>query len=427
MKRRDFLKKSAMALGALTIGKEVLAREIHKEHKMPGMAHEPTARAMKHKMKMHEPVPWADPGIKLSLPPPLMGKQMGRVHTPNVSPLGYEMDGNVKVFTLIAQPVIHYLLDGPPKENSIWHTVNVAKGMMPSEFSTMFLPKKGKLWGFNGSVPGPTIEAYEGDRVRIIVKNELPEPTSVHWHGFEVPNDQDGSGGITQPPIQPGETFIYEFTLYQTGTLMYHAGFNEKKQVGMGLGGLFVIHPKKSKYKINKDFAILLQEWHLLPGNENPDVTSTDPNWFTFNGKAAPSTEILTVNEGDRVRIRFGNLSNQNAHPIHLHGYTWKVVGTEGGPIPESAQWPGNTVNVASGTVRDVEFIAWNPGLWAFHCHKLHHIVNAHADMPMGVMPMSGMTTILHVIPKGKKEFPFQGFKVERQKDWKHPKQGGRK
>lgn len=146
---------------------------------------------------------------------------------------------------------------------------------------------------------------------------------------------------------------------------------------------------------------------------KNPDVTSTDPNWFTFNGKSAPNTEILTVNQGERVRIRFANLSNQNAHPIHIHGYTWKVVGTEGGPIPESAQWPGNTVNVPPGTVRDVEFVAWNPGYWHLHCHKLHHTVNAHADMPMGVMPMGGMTTFLYVIPKNKGE------------KWRHPKEVG--
>lgn len=399
MKRRDFLKKSAFVLGALAAAKEGLAQDVHNGHEMPSVPHD---------MRMHMPLGWADPNIKLSPPPPLMGKQMGRVITPNVPPLGYEMDGKVKVFTLIAQPVEHYILDGDPLEGSIWDKVHKAKGMMPG----MYLPKKIKGWGFNGSIPGPTIEAYEGDRVRLIVKNELPEPTSIHWHGLEVPNEMDGVGALTQPTIEPGGNFIYEFILYQNGTFMYHSGFNEKKQVAMGLGGMFVIHPKKYRHKIDKDFAILIQEWTFLPGNENPDVTSIDPNWFTFNAKAAPSTEILTVNQGDRVRIRFGNLSNQNAHPIHLHGYTWNVVGTEGGPIPESAQWPGNTVDVAPGTVRDVEFTAWNPGYWHFHCHKLHHTVNAHADMPMGVMPMGGMTTFLNVIPKEK------GAK------WRHPKEG---
>lgn len=398
MNRRDFLKKSAFALGAITAAKDGLAQDMHKGHEMPSVLHD---------MRMHVPTSWADPNIKLSSPPPLVGKQMGSVITPNVKPLGYELDKHVKVFTLIAQPVEHYILDGEPPEGSIWDKANRAKGMMPG----MYLPKKIKGWGFNGSIPGPTIEAYEGDRIRIIVKNELPEPTSIHWHGLEVPNDMDGAGGVTQPPIKPGETFIYEFTLYQKGTFMYHSGFNEKKQVAMGLGGVFVIHPKKYRYKIDKDFVILLQEWKLLAGNENPDVTSTDPNWFTFNGKSAPSTEILQVNQGERVRIRFANLSNQNAHPIHLHGYTWKVVGTEGGPIPESAQLPGNTVDVAPGTLRDVEFVAWNPGYWHLHCHKLHHTVNAHADMPMGVMPMGGMTTFLYVINK------------EKSGRWRHPKE----
>jgi hypothetical protein len=406
MRRREFLKRSALTLGSIAVGgKEILAQETHKEHPMPGMVHEP----MRHEeMKMHEPLGWADPNIKLSPPPPLMGKQMGLVHTPNVPPLGYETDGKIKVFTIIVQPVIHHILYGEPLEGSIWDKVHKAKGVMHG----MHLFTRVKAWGFNGHVPGPTIEAYEGDRVRFMVRNELPEPTSIHWHGLEVPNDQDGAGGVTQPPIRPGETFIYEFTLYQHGTFMYHSGFNEKKQVGMGLGGLFVIHPKNPDYKIDKDFAILLQEWKLVSGNENPEVTSTDPNWFTFNGKVGPSTEIMTVNQNDRVRIRFGNLSNMHSHPIHLHGFTWKVVGTEGGPIPESAQWPGNTVDIPPGSVRDVELIAWNPGLWHFHCHKLHHIVNAHADMPMGVMPMGGMTTFFQVIPR------------EKDAPWKHPGQG---
>ncbi len=397
MDRRDFLKKSAIALSSVVIAKNTSAQNIQQKHAlMPDKDMH---------MMMHAPAGWADPHIKISPPPSLMGRQMGRVHSPNILPLGYEMDGNVKVFTLIAQPVEWYLLDGEPQEGSIWDKVHKAKGIMPG----MHLPTKIKGWGFNGSIPGPTIEAYEGDRIRIIVKNELPEPTSIHWHGLEVPHEMDGVGGVTQRPIFPGETFVYEFTLYQHGTFMYHSGYNEKKQVGMGMGGMFVIHPQKYPYRIDSDFSILLQEWHLLPGNENPDVVSTDPNWFTFNGKAAPSTEILTVSQGDRVRIRFGNLSNLHSHPIHIHGYTWKVVGTEGGPIPEGAQLPGNTVDVAPGTVRDVEFVAWNPGLWHLHCHKLHHTVNAHADMPMGVMPMGGMTTFLNVIPRDKR--------------WKHPKQ----
>lgn len=253
-----------------------------------------------------------------------------------------------------------------------------------------------KAWGFNGITPGPTIEAIEGDRVRIIVKNELPEPTSVHWHGILVPNEEDGAGGFTQPPIPPGESWTYEFTLYQSGTYMYHSEFNSMRQDGMGLVGFFVIHPQKNVKPIDRDYAIMLQEWAILPGNQFIDVVSMSPHWFTFNGKAAPSIPPLEAKQGERVRIRFGNLS-MDSHPIHLHGHTWTVVGTEGGPIPESAQWPAATINVAPGETRDVEFIAWNPGIWLLHCHKLHHMGNMNENMPMGVMLPGGMFTFLYV------------------------------
>ena len=341
------------------------------------------------------PVPWKDPKIAISQPPPLMGKQMGVVHTLNIPPLGYTMDGNVKVFHLIAQPVKRLLTDGRLPDDSI------IKPAYRSVFGMhhMGVPKEVKLWGYNGQVPGPTLEATVGERIRIVLKNELPEPTSIHWHGLEVPNEMDGAGGVTQQPVQPGGTFVYEFTLHQVGTYMYHTGFNMMKQDGMGLGGFFVIHPKGYTRKIQMDVAIMLQAFALEPGNDRPNLVTMDFNWFTFNAKVAPDIEVITVKEGDRVRLRFGNLT-MSSHPIHVHGHTWKVVGTEGGPIPESAQWPGNTINVPPGTTRDVEFIANNPGVWRMHCHKLHHIINAHADIPMGLMPHGGMFTFLKVIPK---------------------------
>lgn len=143
----------------------------------------------------------------------------------------------------------------------------------------------------------------------------------------------------------------------------------------------------------------MLQAFALLPGNDRPNLVTMDFNWFTFNGKVAPNIEVIRVRAGERVRIRFGNLT-MTSHPIHVHGHTWNVVGTEGGVIPETAQWPGATVNIPPGSTRDVEFVAWNPGVWRLHCHKLHHIVNGHADIPMGVMPHGGMFTFLHVIGK---------------------------
>lgn len=352
-------------------------------------------------MAGHGPAfPWRDPNIALSPPPPLTGRGNGQVLTPHVQGLGFERDGKVKVFHLTAQPVERLILDGPPAPGSLWDRWHKAKGAMHG----MDIPKKVRVWGFNGSMPGPAIEVLQGDRVRVVVKNELPEPTSIHWHGLTVPNDQDGVGGLTQPPIMPGRTFVYEFETDQVGTFMYHSSFNEKKQVGMGLGGFFIIHPADGSRRVDRDFAILLQEWRFLPGNPYVDVTSTDPNWFTLNGKAAPSTETLTARVGQSVRLRLANLSNLHAHPIHLHGVTWRVTGTEGGPIPASAQWPGNTVNVAPGEIRDVEFVFPHPGYWHMHCHKLHHVVNAHASTPMGVMPMGGMTMLFDVAPENGRE-----------------------
>jgi len=353
---------------------------------------------------------WANPKITPSAPPPLTGKQMGVVNTIGIAPLGYEMDGNVKVFHLIAQPVEKTIVDERkpaeydaliPKENRLNDTHHHTP-----------IVQKIRAWGYNGSTPGPTIEAYEGDRVRIIFKNELPEPTSIHWHGLEIPNDQDGATPETNKPVLPGETFTYEFTLYQTGTFMYHSGFNVMKQDDYGLHGIFVIHPKKYEHKIDQDIAIFLQQWKIRPGNEEPDLVSMDFNWFTFNGFAAPSIPMIRVKQGDRVRIRFANVIMMS-HPIHLHGHTWQVVGTEGGPIPKSAQWPGNTISVSPGTTRDVEFVAWNPGLWRLHCHKLHHIMNAHADVPLPIMEHGGMFTIMYVEPKDPKA------------KWQHPKEQG--
>ena len=334
-----------------------------------------------------------DANLAYSPPPRLMGKQMGSVHTVSQPALGYEMDGNVKVFHLIAQPVRTF----------ISHGSNGSPGGTGRFKYMPMWPKEVLAWGLNGICPGPTIEAVEGDRIRIVFKNELPEPSSIHWHGVELPFADDGAAGYypfqAHLPIPPGGTHMYEFTLYQSGTLMYHSGFNATKQEGMGIAGMLVVHPKDPPHKIDKDFAILLQQWNFFPGNVNPNVTRMDVKFATFNGKTPPDLEMMTVSEGDRVRIRLGNLSLV-AHPIHLHGYTFKIVGTAGGPIPESAQWSDVTVNVPPGTTRDIELIAWNPGTWRFHCHILHHIVNQMADTPFGIRAPEGMFTHLHVIPK---------------------------
>jgi manganese oxidase len=340
------------------------------------------------------PQRWDNPKIKLSKQFKLMGKQMGTVQTPGIQPLGYEKDGNTKVFRLTAQPVEITLLDTAKAElNEMAIQDKKYPAMRHIDYKTL------KCWGYNGSCPGPTIEINEGDHVRIIVKNELPEPTSIHWHGLELPNDQDGAAPETQRPIFPGETFTYEFTVHQSGTYMYYSGFNEMKQNGWGLQGIIVIHPKEPEHTLDKDVAIMLQEWSIMPGSNYPNLVTTNFNWFTFNGHVAPNIPIIKVQQHERVRIRFANMGMDN-QPIHLHGYTWEEVGTDGGPIPPSARRKSSTIDVPPGCTRDVEFVAWNPGIWRLYCTKLKHTANAHGEVPFGVMNHGGMFTLIHVMPQ---------------------------
>lgn len=278
------------------------------------------------------------------------------VVTPNGNTLPWKWDNGVKVFHLIAEPVKR----------------EFASGMIVN------------CWGYNGQTPGPTIEAVEGDRVRIFVTNKLQEHTSIHWHGVLLPNGMDGVGGLTQKQIKPGETYAYEFTLRQHGTQMYHPHADEMVQMAMGMEGFFIIHPKEPKLpRIDRDFCIFLQEWFIEPGTSTPNpAIMTDFNLFSFNSRVFPGTTPLIVRLGDRVRIRIANLS-MDSHPIHLHGYNFKITGTDGGPIQPSAQWPETSVNVPPGTTRDIEFEAGVPGDWAFHCHKNHHVMNAMShDIP---------------------------------------------
>jgi len=233
-------------------------------------------------------------------------------------------------------------------------------------------------WGYNGQSPGPTIEAVEGDRVRILVTNKLPEATTVHWHGFILPNGMDGVGGITQKHIPPGETYAYEFTLVQHGAQMYHPHSDEMTQMAMGMEGFFIIHPRGGyEDPVDRHFCIFLQEWAIEPGTftPNPNVM-TDFNIFTFNSRVWPGTDPLVVKRNERVRVSFANLS-MDSHPIHFHGHRWWTVETDGGQIPRTGWWPSATVNVPPGTTRTVEFVADNPGDWPLHCHKNHHAMNA--------------------------------------------------
>lgn len=280
--------------------------------------------------------------------------ESGRDYTPVITPNGWTLpfrqNEGVKVFHLVAEEVEHEFAPG----------------------------LEAHCWGYNGSVHGPTIEAVEGDRVRIYVTNLLPAPTSVHWHGILLPNGMDGVAGLNQKLIHPGETFKYEFTLRQHGTHFYHPHHDEMTQMSMGMMGLFVIHPRKpARPRPERDFAMMLSEWRIDPGTYRPNPNEMiDFNLLTFNGRAFPGTEALVVKLGDRVKIRLANGSATDHHPIHLHGYQFLITETDGGPVPPSAQQPETTALVPVGSTRAFEFIADEPGDWAMHCHMTHHTMN---------------------------------------------------
>jgi hypothetical protein len=291
----------------------------------------------------------ASPLTQPPLTPP-NGQPYNPVVTLNGWTLPWRMKDGVKEFHLIAEPVVR----------------EIAPGM------------KANLWGYNGQSPGPTIEVVEGDKVRLFVTNNLPEHTSIHWHGQRLPNGMDGVAGLTQPAIQPGKTFVYEFIAKRPGTFMYHPHADEMVQMAMGMMGVWVTHPKDpTLYRVDRDYVFLLSSYDIDPGSFTPRVAEMlNFNIWTFNSRAFPGIDPLIVRKGDRVRIRIGNLTMTN-HPIHLHGHEFEVTGTDGGWVPKSARWPEVTTDIAIGQMRAIEFDATDPGDWAFHCHKSHHTMNA--------------------------------------------------
>jgi FtsP/CotA-like multicopper oxidase with cupredoxin domain len=290
-------------------------------------------------------------GTQAPLQPP-NGRPYQPVATLNGWSLPWRMHNGIKEFHLVAEPVIR----------------EIAPGM------------KAHLWGYNGQSPGPTIEVVEGDRVRIFVTNRLSEQTSIHWHGQRLPNGMDGVTGLTQPPIKPGQTYVYEFQAQRAGTFMYHPHADETTQMAMGMMGLWITHPRDPQMlRVDRDYVFLLNAYDISPGSYTPKVsTMLDFNLWTFNSRAYPGIDPMVARLGERVRIRAGNLTMTN-HPIHLHGHEFVVAGTDGGWIPPAARWPEVTTDIGVGQMRAIEFTAAAPGDWAFHCHKSHHTMNAMA------------------------------------------------
>lgn len=286
-----------------------------------------------------------------------------RITTPNGSTLPLTLRDGVYVGHLVAEAVQHEFAPGLAAE----------------------------CWGFNGGTPGPTIEAVAGDRLRLYVTNRLSEPTSVHWHGLIIPNGMDGVSGLNQAPIEPGETWVYEFQVNTPGTYMYHPHYDEMTQMALGMHGIFVVHPKAPDEPITRDYAMMVHEWRIEPGAKRPDPNAmADFNVLTFNSKVFPGTEPLLAYRGERIRIRFGNLSPMDHHPIHIHGLNFRVTATDGGPVPRSAQRPETTVLVPVGSTRVIEFEPPESGDWAMHCHMTHHVMT---QMGHGMPPSIGADT----------------------------------
>jgi manganese oxidase len=305
----------------------------------------------------------------------------------DVADLPFTLDNGVKVFNLIAEPVKQEVIPGRTFD----------------------------LWGFNGSAPGPTIQANEGDRVRFVFDNHLPEATGIHWHGLELPIEMDGVPGIGQNLVHPGGRFIYEFSLHQNGTFFYHPHMAMQEMTGM-LGG-FIIHPKTPYTpQVDRDFLIALQEYAVLPNSSIPDTMKMEFNWLTFNGKAGPASTPLIIRQGERVRVRFINMGMDH-HPIHLHGFTFWETGREGARQQESAWTRGNTTLVGVAQARDIEFVADRVGDWMLHCHLPHHMMNqmvstagpmtrpghSMAGMDMADMDMAAMPQV----PKDANKVPL--------------------
>jgi manganese oxidase len=237
--------------------------------------------------------------------------------------------------------------------------------------------RKVKAWAYNGQVPGPQIRVREGDRVRVNLTNKLPESTAIHFHGLELPNDQDGVPFITQPPVKPGASYTYEFTVPNAGSHMYHSHHNAAMQVGLGLLGAFVVEPKRPlpAHRADVDYVMVLND---------------GSHGYTLNGKGFPATEPIVCKQGQTVRLRFMN-EGMMIHPMHLHGMHMTVLAKDGWDQP--APWKCDTLNIAPGERWDVLVKATNPGTWAFHCHILPHAESDHG--------MFGMVTALIVQKPG--------------------------
>ncbi len=259
-----------------------------------------------------------------------------------------------------------------------------------------------KAMTYNGQVPGPEIRVREGERVRVVLKNELQEPTTVHWHGVDVPNAMDGVPGITQKPVQPGETFVYEFEARPSGTRWYHTHFrgeNKLDQLDLGLAAPLIIEPAAPEpFPFDREYTLVLDDWATGTGRPVPDTPAgtagargsmggmmgggmmggmmgggQHPAYdaMTINGKVYPATEPLRVRKGERVRLRLLSASAEHTHVIRLAGHRLQVTHADGNPLQRPVAV--DAVPIAPAERYDVQFVADRPGAWFLYCAEAGH------------------------------------------------------
>jgi FtsP/CotA-like multicopper oxidase with cupredoxin domain len=270
--------------------------------------------------------------------------------------LPFRMEGEVKVFELTPSVVRWAILPGV--------TVDA--------------------YAYNGQIPGPRIHIKQGDRVRIVVHNKLPEGTTIHWHGMILPNEMDGPAHITQHPILPGESFTYEFTAIQFGTYFYHPHEKPDRTQALGLYGALIIDPANpsAEVRADHDYVIQLQEWLRREGLTYPamPMDGMQANFFTINGRAYPATDTIRMRVGETLKVRFIGTHNGSIHPMHIHGGPFRVVARDGEPIPIAGRFLADTINVGPGQRYDVIWRAQRPGKWLIHCHIPHHTTNNNVE-----------------------------------------------
>lgn len=285
-------------------------------------------------------------------------------------PLEPRIEGGVKIFDIEASVIRWHILPGVGVE----------------------------AYAYNRQVPGPRLQLTEGDHVRINFRNQLPESTTVHWHGLIVPNEMDGPAKITQEPVPPGGKYTYEFTVGQSGTYFYHTHDHADRQQALGLYGALIIAPKDpaAEPRADIDYTIQLQEWLKRQWLTYPAMLMEGalPNYFTINGKAYPETDTIDMKVGQTIKLRFIGTNNNFIHPMHVHGGPFQVVARDGQTLTENARFLSDTVNVGPGQRYDVIWTARRPGKWLVHCHIPHHTTNNNVEEKGA----GGLTLVLNVV-----------------------------